>query len=140
MLFRIHRKGRDDIVQLIQIESSELASKNVLSLLGELNGVDANERGAISPQFGQRAIVEDIGDGVARFDHDEPDSAGLQICAVLTWPEGRDGSTGDRREGANERSHDRAHSDFMCGTREPIAAALSLLGIDEPARRNSVRM
>ena len=89
MLFRVHRKGRNDVVQLIQIESFELASKNVLSLLHELNGVDQNERGAISPQFSQRAIVEDIGDGVVRFDHDEPDSARLQICAVVTWPEGR---------------------------------------------------
>jgi hypothetical protein len=84
-----------------------------------LNGVDLNERGAISPQFGQRAIVEDIGDGVSPLDHDEPGSARVQICPVVTWPEGRDGSTWDRREEAVEGSHDRPHSDFMGGTREP---------------------
>ena len=127
MLVCIHRKGRDDVVQLIQIEPFELTSKNVLSLPHELNGVDLNERRTISSQFGERAIVENTGNGVARLDHDEPDGARLQICAVVTWPEGRDGSTGERCEGAIERSHDRAHSDFMRGTREPIAAALSLL-------------
>jgi hypothetical protein len=119
MLLCIHRKGRDNVVELIQIESFELASKNVLSLLDELNGVDLNERGAISPQLGQRAIVEDIGDGVSRLDHDEPDSARLQICAVVTWPEGRDGSTGDWREGAIERSHDRPTRISCAGRASP---------------------
>ena len=40
-------------------------------------------RVAQSAQFGERAIVEDVGDGVARLDHDQPDRAGLEVGAVL---------------------------------------------------------
>ena len=79
----------------------------------------------------ERAIVEHVGDGVAGFDHDQPDRAGFQIGAVVAWAKGGDRSAGDRRKRAIQRPDDRAHSDLVRRTSQRVSTAFPLLGIDE---------
>ena len=66
------------------------------------------------PQFGQRAVVEDGGDGVARLDHDPPDHAGVQVGAILAGPEGGDGGAGIGASGPS-RTRTMAPTRIACG-------------------------
>jgi len=84
--------------------------------------------------FGESAIVEHVGDRIARFDHDQPNGAGLQVAAIGAGPKGGDGSAGNRRERPVESAHDRADPDVRRRPGERIAAAFPLLGIDEPGQ------
>src|SRR6185312_13530991 len=81
--------------------------------------------------FGERATVENVGDGVARVDHHEADRAGGEVGAILARAKRGDRGAGNGSERPVEGAHDRADGDLLGRARESVPAALALLGVDE---------
>src|ERR1700761_4109620 len=84
--------------------------------------------GRTSAHFGERGPIEDVRDGVARFDHDEADRAGFQIAAIVAGSERSDRGARYGGERAVERAHDRSDPYLMGRARQRVSAALALLG------------
>src|SRR5579871_3324458 len=74
------------------------ASVGLRSKRRSLDMIHLRELGRVCQrsEFGEVAVVENAGDSVASFEHDEAHRAGFQVLAVVAWPEGASGSTGDR--------------------------------------------
>jgi hypothetical protein len=69
-------------------------------------------RGRARAHFGERAAVEHVGDGIARFDHDQADRAGFEIAAILARSKGGDRSARNWRQRTIKGAHDRADPDL----------------------------
>ena len=73
-------------------------------------------------------MVEHIGDGVARLDHDLAHGAGSEIAAIGAGAEGGDGSAGDRGQRPIERRLRKfpRRGRNLAGLRESITQAVYL--------------
>ena len=98
-----------------------------LKFVGQLSVVRLGQR----PHRRQRAVVEHDRDRVAHLDHHQPHAAlhfrRTVVAAAIELAAG----AGDGRERAVERAHDLADHDLEGALGEDIAAAATLLGVDE---------
>src|SRR5579871_5032351 len=84
-----------------------------------------------SAHIGEGLAIEHVRDRVPRGDHGEPDRACLEVGAIVARPIGGHRRAGDRGQGTVKGAHDCADPNLMRRAGERVAAALSLLGVDE---------
>src|SRR5882757_4070631 len=81
--------------------------------------------------FGQRALVEHLGDGLPDLEHQMSDLACRLIAVFTALILGAAGAR-NRRERPVEHAHDMADLDLVGRARQAIAAFLALAALDEP--------
>jgi hypothetical protein len=83
-------------------------------------------------QLRQGSIVEQVGNGVSRLDHDQANGAGRNVFAIGARPKSRDRGAGDGSKRAIKNPDDGADPDLVCGTGKRVTSASTLFRVDKP--------